>query len=75
MNLGQIIGTLIIDGAVKLVQKREYKEKENVLRIYDPRSAVPEKILYESKQLPGAYLDEVNDNVYTLKGNKLKLLF
>lgn len=75
MNLGQIIGTLIIDGVVKLVQKREYKEKENVLRIYDPRSAVPEKILYESKQLPGAYLDEVNDNVYTLKGNKLKLLF
>ena len=69
------LGSLIIEGALKLVQKIEYKDKENVIRVYDPKSTVPEKVLYESKQLPGTYLDEVNNNVYTLKGNKLKLLF
>ncbi len=69
------LATVVIKGAIKLAQRIEYKNKENVIRIYDPRATTPEAVLYESKQLPGTYLDEVNDNVYTLKGNKLKLLF
>lgn len=69
------ISSLIVDGAIKLYQKIEYKGKETVIRIWDPKSTVPEKVLYESKELPGTYLDEVNDNVYTLRAGKLKLLF
>lgn len=69
------LSTIVIKGVIKLIQKIEYKDKENVVRIYDPAdSRVPETVLYESKQLPGTYLDEVNDNVYTLKRNKLKLV-
>ncbi len=69
------ISSLIIDGALKLIQKIEYKGKENVIRIYDPRATVPERILYESKQLPGTFIDEVTDQVFIEKAGKLKLLF
>lgn len=74
------LSTVIIDGVIHIAQKIEYKNigtrtKENVIRLFKPRSVVPDQILYESKQLPGTFIDEVNDNVYTLKNNKLKLLF
>lgn len=58
------LSTVIIDGAIKLVQKVVYAGKENRVRLYDPKSRVPEKILFESKTKPGVYLDEVNDKMY-----------
>lgn len=59
------LSCIIIDGVMKLTQKIVYKNKENRVRVYDPaNSAVPEKILFESKTNPGVYLDEVNDKMY-----------
>jgi len=75
-----MISSIIIDGVWKLFQKRVAKNEgaktqENVIRIYDPKnSVIPEKILYESKELPGTYLDEVDDKVYTHRNNKLTLV-
>lgn len=72
-----MISSIVIDGVWKLFQKRIAKNKglkteENVIRIYDPKnSVIPEKILYESKELPGTYLDEVDDKVYVHRNNKL----
>lgn len=71
-----MISSIVIDGVLKLIQKRIAKNKglkteENVIRIYDPRSVVPEKVLYESKTLPGTYLDEVEDKVYLHRNNTL----
>lgn len=58
------LSTAIIDGVIKLTQKVISKNKENAVRVFDPRSAVPENILYESKSNPGVYLDEVTDKMY-----------
>lgn len=58
------LSTAIIDGALKLVQKIAYPGKENRVRVYDPKSTVPEKILFESKTKPGVYIDEVTDKMY-----------
>ena len=75
-----MISSILIDGALKLIQKVTYKNrglktKENVIRIFSPREAVPEQILYESKVLPGTYLDEVNDKVYIECNGRLELKF
>lgn len=74
------LSTLVIDGIIHVAQKIEYKNigaktRENVIRLFKFGSVVPDKILYESKQLPGTYLDEVNDNVYIEQKGKIKLLF
>lgn len=72
-----MIASIVIDGAVKLIQKLTYKntgekKQENVIRIFEPRQPLPEKILYESKIMPGLYIDEVDDKLYTFNGKKLK---
>jgi len=74
-----MIASIVIDGVLKLIQKRvskntSFKTEENVIRVYDPRSTIPEKILYESKQLPGLYLDEVENKFYTEANGKLSLI-
>ena len=58
------LSTAIIDGFVKLIEKRKSKNRENAVRIYDPTSQIPENIMYESKTNPGVYLDEVTDKMY-----------
>lgn len=64
------LSTAIIDGTIKLVQKIAYKGKENRVRVYDPKSTVPEKVLFESKTNPGVYLDEVTGNMYAERNGR-----
>ncbi len=61
-----MITILLIDGVKKLVHKIKYSnKKENVLRIYSLHDCrVPEKVLFESKEKPGTYLDETTDKLY-----------
>lgn len=58
------LSSAVIDGVLKLIQKVAYSGKENRVRVYDPKSTVPEKILFESKTKPGVYLDEITDKMY-----------
>lgn len=60
-----MITILLIDGVKKLVHKIKYSNKESVLRIYPLHDCrVPEKVLFESKDKPGTYLDETTDKLY-----------
>lgn len=73
------LSSAVIDGVVKLIQKRiiqnrERKTEESVIRVYNHTSPIPEKILYESKVMPGLYLDEADDKFYTEANGKLSLI-
>jgi len=69
------LSTAIIDGAVKLLQKIVYKNKENVLRVYGMKNrTIPENVLYESKTNKGVFIDEVNDKMYKELNGKLVAL-
>lgn len=59
------ISVAIINGVLKLAQLVTNEKGTNKrVRIYDPKSTVPESILHESTQRPGVFVDEVNDKLY-----------
>lgn len=65
-----MISIIIIDGVKKLLQKIDYRKsnpkKENVARIYGINNTqVPEQVLFESKDKPGVYIDEVSGKLYS----------
>ncbi len=74
------LSTVVIDGVIKLAMKLTYKNRgekkqENVLRIYDHKSPVPERVLFESRLVPGVYYDEVNGHLYTECEGRLEMKF
>lgn len=65
-----MLSIIIIDGVKKLVQKLDYRKsnpkKENVARVYGiENTQIPEQVLFESKDKPGVYIDEVNGKLYS----------
>ena len=62
-----MISSIIIDGALKLVQVvryGKYSNRPDVARIFQPRSAVPEKVLNCSKYDDGLFVDEETGQKY-----------
>lgn len=56
--------TLLIDGALKIVQLVRYKNKRATARIYDPKATVPEAILEESRYGSNVFIDKITNKKY-----------
>jgi len=72
-----MISSIVIDGALKLVSIIRYGKHSNrpdVARIYEPRSAVPEKVLNCSKYNGGLFIDEETGQQYKETKNGLVLV-
>lgn len=59
-----MITKLLLDGALKLVQVIKHETGLKTARIYNPREAVPEKILYEDYHQENIFHDEVDNRKY-----------
>ena len=62
-----MISSLLIDGALKLVQVVRYGKRSNrpdVARIYSPRAAVPEKVLECSPYDHHTFVDTETGDLY-----------
>lgn len=64
-----MISSILIDGVLKLVQVCRYGKKSSrpdVVRLLDPKSPIPEKILVCNKYNPEIFFDEDNGNEYKM---------
>lgn len=65
-----MIAPLIWKGVLKLVSIRKPENKsQNIARIYDPRSSVPEAIFNEVS--PNCYKDELSGDMFKLLDGKM----
>lgn len=56
-----MISSIVIDGALKLVQIIRYGNKSNrpdVVRLFNPRNPIPEKVLVCNKYDPSKFIDD-----------------
>lgn len=56
--------TIIFNGVLKVVQLIRYRNNQTVARIFDPREAVPERVLDVDQQ--GRMLDDETGKTYKI---------
>ncbi len=64
-----MISTLLIDGAIKLVQVMRYSKKPATARVYVPGAKIPEKVLQASKYDDNRFIDDDTCKEYRLTRN------